>query len=243
MDIYNLISFLGIFVLAGFAWLCSSDRKVLNWRVIGWGIALQLFFALFIFVIPIGSTFFLVINNIVVKVLDSATAGTKFLFGRLAFLGLLALLDLVLGWFGGYLNHWFGLHFDWTLKSILGFVFYPFTLVVGVPPHDAMAIAKLVGERTVVTEAVAYQHLAQLMSQGAIANPRSALVAAYALCGFAHVASLAIFVGGTGALAPTRLKDLSRLGFRALLAATLACLQTAAVAGTFYTHGSILLGK
>ncbi len=436
MDIYNLISFLGIFVLAGFAWLCSSDRKVLNWRVIGWGIALQLFFALFIFVIPIGSTFFLVINNVVVKVLDSATAGTKFLFGRLAlppgatnesgetslgyflafqalpaviffaalvgalyhlnvmpflvkvfaraftklmrisgaeslcvsaniflgvesalviqphlvsmteselatilssgmatiastvmaiyvymlkaqlpmiaghlvsasfiaapasivmakllipesnkpltmgvdikphyekddnlimaiingansglkllggivvlllaFLGLLALLDLVLGWFGGTFNHWFGLHFDWTLKSILGFVFYPFTVVVGVPPHDAMAIAKLVGERTVATEVVAYQHLAQLMSQGAIANPRSALVAAYALCGFAHVASLAIFVGGTGALAPTRLKDLSRLGLRALLAATLACLQTAAVAGTFYTHGSILLGK
>ncbi len=84
MDIYNLVSFFGIFVLAGVAWLCSSNRKVINWRVVLWGVGLQLFFAIFIFWVPVGTKFFLFVNKIVLIVLDSATAGTKFLFGRLA---------------------------------------------------------------------------------------------------------------------------------------------------------------
>ena len=93
------------------------------------------------------------------------------------------------------------------------------------------------------TEVVSYQHLSQLMAEGKLLHPRSAIIASYALCGFAHIASLAIFVGGIGALAPKRLKDLSRLGFKALLAATLATLMTGAVAGIFFTKGSILLGR
>ena len=84
MDIYNLISFFGIFALAFFAWVCSENRKSINWRVVFWGIGLQLFFAFFIFVIPVGSKFFLLVNNAVLGVLDTATEGTKFLFGRLA---------------------------------------------------------------------------------------------------------------------------------------------------------------
>ena len=119
----------------------------------------------------------------------------------------------------------------------------PFTLVIGVPPSDAIEIAKLIGERSVLTETKSYMDLAVLLSKGTLQNPRSAYLATYALCGFAHVASLAIFVGGTAALAPKRIKDLSAVGPRALLAATLACLMTAAVAGVFYTGGSILLGK
>jgi CNT family concentrative nucleoside transporter len=82
-----------------------------------------------------------------------------------------------------------------------------------------------------------------LIEQGALTHPRSAIIASYALCGFAHIASLAIFVGGIGALVPEKYKDLSRVAFKALLAATLACLMTGAVAGLFYSHGSILLGK
>jgi len=84
MDTYNLVSFFGIFVLAGVAWLLSSNRKVINWRVVFWGIGLQLFFAIFIFWVPVGTKFFLFVNKIVLIVLDSATAGTRFLFGRLA---------------------------------------------------------------------------------------------------------------------------------------------------------------
>jgi len=95
----------------------------------------------------------------------------------------------------------------------------------------------------VLTEVKSYQDLSLLLSQGALKDPRSAVLAAYALCGFAHIASLAIFVGGTAALVPKRTKDISSVGFRALIAATLACLMTAAVAGTFFTEGSILLGK
>ncbi len=92
-------------------------------------------------------------------------------------------------------------------------------------------------------EVKAYQDISVLLSSNTLKNPRSAVLAAYALCGFAHVASLAIFIGGTAALIPKRTKDLSAVGFRALIAATLATLMTAAVAGTFFTEGSILLGR
>ena len=113
---------------------------------------------------------------------------------------------------------------------------------LGIPPEDAMAIARILGERTVATELVSYLRLSERLAAGDLVHPRSGIIASYALCGFAHVASLAIFVGGIGALAPERMKDLSRVGFRALLAATLACLMTGAVAGVFFNTSSILLG-
>jgi CNT family concentrative nucleoside transporter len=94
----------------------------------------------------------------------------------------------------------------------------------------------------VVTEVVSYQDLARVMKDGMISDPRSPVLAAYALCGFAHVASMAIFVGGTAALVPERKKDIASVGFRALIAATLACLMTACIAGIFYTGSSALLG-
>src|SRR4030066_260560 len=84
MDIYNLVSFAGIFVLLGFAWLLSNDRKNMNFRVIVWGIVLQLLIASFIFVVPTGANVFRVVNDGVVKVLDSASAGAELVFGRLA---------------------------------------------------------------------------------------------------------------------------------------------------------------
>lgn len=436
MDAYNAVSFAGIFILAAFAWLLSAKKKVVNWRVVFWGIGLQFLFAFLIFILPVGTKAFLFVNRIVVTVLDSASAGTRFVFGRLAippgaasetgetslgsilafqglstiiffaalvgalyylgimpffvrlfarvftklmrvsgaealcvsseifvgvesslvirphlaemtrselttiltagmstiastvlavyvfllqyeiptiaghlvsasflaapvtlviskllmpetdtpktlgldvkphyekednlilaiingawnglrllggiitlllaFLGILALLDLALGWCGGYLNSWLGWTQEWSFRALLGYVFYPFALVIGVPPADALSIAKIIGERMVATEVASYQDLARLLAQGALVHPRSGLIASYALCGFAHVASLAIFVGGIGALAPSRYKDLSRLGLRALLAATLVGLMTGAVAGTFFTGSSILLGK
>src|SRR4030065_2190207 len=84
MDIYNLVSCGGIFLLIGFAWLLSSNKKNMNLLVICWGIGLQLLIALFIFVVPAGAKLFLVVNDAVVKVLDSASAGAKFVFGPLA---------------------------------------------------------------------------------------------------------------------------------------------------------------
>ncbi|HWR73717.1 MAG TPA: nucleoside transporter C-terminal domain-containing protein [Nitrospirota bacterium] len=433
---YNLVSFIGIFILMAVAWALSTDRKVVNWRVIAWGVGLQLLFALFIFVVPVGAKVFLFINDAVVKVLDSAQAGTKFVFGRLALapgtknemgeeslgfilafqalptivffaslmgvlyyvgvlprlirifsrafaklmrisgaeslsaaanifvgvesstvvrpylatmtnselctiltagmatvasnvlalyvfllqqqfptiaghlvsasilgvpaaivmsklllpetgkphtlgldvhphyekestlmeavingaeagfklvvgivtlllalIGLVSLVDLLFSGIGNWVNGLIGMQIDWSLKGLLGYLFYPFALVIGVPPTDAGAIAKLIGERAILTEVKAYQDLASALASNSIMHPRSAVIATYALCGFAHIPSVAIFVGGTAALVPSRTKDLANIGFRSLVAATLACLMIAAVAGTFYANGSILLGK
>jgi CNT family concentrative nucleoside transporter len=93
-----------------------------------------------------------------------------------------------------------------------------------------------------VTEVVAYRDLAETMRLGLLHHPRSAVIAVYALCGFAHVASMAIFVGGTAALAPGRTRDIAKVALRSLVAATLACLMTACVAGTFFGKASILFG-
>ena len=435
MGPYNLVSFLGIFILVGFAWLISSNRRAMNWRVIGLGIALQLFFAAFVFMVPAGAKAFLFVNRVVVTLLDSASAGARFLFGRLALppgttneagetslgfilafqafptivffsalmsilyffrimplvirgfacvftrlmrlsgaesfcaasnifvgiesaltikphlntmtrselctvltagmatvasnvlalyvfclqdqfpniaghlvsasilsapaalvmskillpetnipetagelieihyerennlfeavingansgmklifgivalllavLGLVALVDLMMGSIGGKLNVLTGWSVDWSLKGLLGYLFYPFTLVLGVPPSDAGIIAGIIGERSVATEVAGYQNLARALADGALQHERSAIIATYALCGFAHVASMAIFVGGVAALAPSRTRELSQVGIRALVAATLACLLTACVAGAFLSGESILLG-
>jgi CNT family concentrative nucleoside transporter len=434
MSFYNIVSFTGIFILTAFAYLLSENRKMVNFRVVAWGILFQLIFALFVFVFPAGTTIFLWINDGVVALLDSAAAGSRFLFGRLALapgmtdefgqpslgfflafqalptivffsalmsilyyynvmqrlirlfawaftntmrisgaeslatasnifvgvessltirpflakmtrselavvltagmatvasnvlgiyvfslkelfptiaghlisasflsapaaivmakllvpesgtpetlgknihphyereeslfsaiisgseagvklivgiaalllavLGLVALADMVLLKFGGFVNGLTGITFDWSIKALLGWVAYPFTLIMGVPVEDATAIAKLIGERTIVTEVAAYQDLALLLKENALLHPRSAVIAAYALCGFAHVASLSIFIGGTAALVPSRRDDLARVGLRALLAATLATMMTAAVAGTFYSEATLIL--
>lgn len=146
----------------------------------------------------------------------------------LAFLGLLSMANWLLGITGEGI---FGTAL--SLELILKYLYYPVTVAMGVELQDAGHIATLLGERTIVTEVVSYQHLHQLIKDGAITSTRSITIASYALCGFAHIASLAIFVGGFSALAPGRARDLARLGFRALYAATLACLMTGCVAGLF----------
>jgi CNT family concentrative nucleoside transporter len=435
MDSYNLVSFAGVFILLAFAWLLSADRRNMNWRVIFWGIVLQLIIAIFIFVVPVGSSVFLWVNDAVVKVLNSASAGAKFVFGRLALapgevnetgeeslgfmlafqafptiiffsalisilyyfnimqrvirgfayvftklmrisgaeslvaaseifvgiesnlavrpylgkmtrselctvltcgmatvasnvlalyvfslkdvlptiaghlvtasllgapaavvmskiivpenekpetlgihiqpfyerensffeaiinganagvkmvvgivalliavLGLVALADLLLSALGVPVNRLLGLEGTWSLKAILGYVFYPFTLICGVPVADARVISPILGERVIVTEVVAYRDLAAVLQQGLLQNPRSAVVATYALCGFAHLASMAIFAGGLAALAPSKTGDIAKVALRALVAATLAGLLTACVAGTVFAQRPTVLG-
>jgi concentrative nucleoside transporter, CNT family len=430
MNVYNLISFFGIFGLISVGWLFSNNRKVFNWRVIGWGVGLQVVFGLFVFKVPAGTRILLFVNDMAVRVVDASAAGTKFLFGPLALppgaagspgfilavqslptiiffsalmsllfywkimplfirafaavftrlmrisgaealcasgsmfvgvesaftirphlaemtrselctlltagmasvasnvlalyvfmlkaqfptiaghlisasvlsipaailmskvmfpetetpttlgvsihphyeresnlfeaiinganagvkvvvgiaalllavLGLIALADMGFVFAGGKINALLAVHIDWSLKGLLGYLFYPFSFVMGVPAHDAAVVARIVGERAVATEVAGYQDLALALAQQAI-SPRSAVITAYALCGFAHFASMAIFVGGYGALVPKRMRDLSEIGVRALAAATLACLMTACIAGMFYTDQSLLFGK
>jgi len=166
-------------------------------------------------------------------IINGAMAGVKLVVGicalLIAFLGLLAVANLILGGVGG----WFGAP-DLSIQMILGYVFYPLAVVVGVPPSDAVQVGRLLGERFVATEIPAYEALAGHITSGAFDHPRTAVVTAYALCGFAHVASMAIFAGGVSALVPSRSKDIAAVAPRALLAATLACLMTGAVAGVFY---------
>ncbi len=165
-------------------------------------------------------------------VVGGAQAGMQLVFGicalLIAFLSLLAVGDWLLGWLGRAAG------LTLTLEGVLGRVFTPLALVIGVPPEDAVLAGKLFGMRLVATEVPAYQALAEALRTGALAHPRSGVIIAYALCGFAHVASMAIFVGGIAALAPARRADVVAAGPRALLAATLACLMTGAVAGACY---------
>jgi CNT family concentrative nucleoside transporter len=129
-----------------------------------------------------------------------------------------------------------------NLQKLLSYIFYPLCAIMGVPLQDVPQIAYLLGERAIVTELVAYQHLSGFIADGLIQDPRSTVIATYALCGFAHIASLAIFVGGYAAIAPERRKDLAKTAFRALFAATLGCLMTGAVAGVFYSGTAVLGG-
>jgi len=129
------------------------------------------------------------------------------------------------------------------LVRILSWIFYPFAFLLGIRPEDIPVAARLLGERTILTEVVSYGDLANLVSSGQVTDPRTVVVLSYALCGFAHVASVAIFVGGTAALVPSRRDDLASLGWRALLAATLATLMTGCVAGIFSTGEGVLLAR
>lgn len=435
MDISKMLNILGIPALMFFAWLISTNKRVINWRVIIWGLLIELAIAVVVFVLPIGTQIFLVVNSVVNSILDSATYGTQFVFGPLALgpgtvtasgdksigfilafqglavivffaalvgilyytgimgwiirgfsfvfsklmrisgaeslcasssvfvgveagliikpyigkmtrselntiltagmatisssmlaayimilkgtfptiaghlvsasimnipaaiimskllcpetetpetigenikitykkessmfeavinnanagvklavgiitlllavLGLMALVDKIFAFSGGQLNSLFSWNVDWTLKGLLGYIFYPFALLIGIPYNDAIPAAKLIGERLILTEVTSFQDLAVILHSGAPISPRAAVMVTYALTGFAHIASIAIYVGGYIVLAPEKTKEMTSLGFRALLGATLACLLTACFAGLFFGNNSILLG-
>ncbi|MFC1527569.1 NupC/NupG family nucleoside CNT transporter [Candidatus Neomarinimicrobiota bacterium] len=184
-------------------------------------------------------------SNMFEAIIAGANSGIRLLVGivalLLAILGLVELLDKIVGLLGGNINNLLNINIDWSLKGLLGYLFYPFTVIIGVPLNDASHIARIIGERSVLTEVTAFQDLAILINSGITLSPRSIVIATYALTGFAHVASIAIFVGGISAVVPERMKDLTKLGFKALIGATIANLLTASVAGIFYTNSSILI--
>jgi CNT family concentrative nucleoside transporter len=141
----------------------------------------------------------------------------------ISFLALVALLNAVLGW---VTLHSIGQ--EVTLEKVLGFLFYPLALIMGVPAKDAFTVGGLLGTRMVTNEFIAYSQLGPLKAS---LDPKSFVIATYALCGFANFGSIGIQIGGIGALAPERRHDLARLGFRALLAGTFANFMTACIAG------------
>lgn len=135
----------------------------------------------------------------------------------IAFLGLVAVIDWMLP---------FGL----SVQKILGVVFWPIAAVMGVPSQEVSTLAELLGTKIALTELMAYSQLGPMIAEQRI-SPRTALIASFALCGFANIASVAIQVGGLSAMAPERRADLARLGFRAMFAGALATCMTACVAG------------
>jgi CNT family concentrative nucleoside transporter len=180
-------------------------------------------------------------SNLMAAMVAGATDGLKLAGGiatlLIAMLGLVALVDRLLM----LPSAWLALPQALTLTTIFGWAFYPLTVLLGIPLADVPTAARLLGERLILTEVVAYQELAHLAAAGTFVEPRSVVILSYALCGFAHVASVAIFVGGMVALIPTRRDEVASLGWRALLAATAATLMTACVAGIFTTGEGVLL--
>lgn len=150
----------------------------------------------------------------------------------LAFLALVALADFLVGLPVELINSLFETSYEpWSLKMILGYVFWPLAFFMGVPIEDCTQIASLLGEKMVLNEFVAYTHLGEMLSGPEALHYRSVVIATYALCGFANFGSVAIQIGGISAIAPDRRSDLARLGLRAMFGGTLAACMTATVAG------------
>jgi len=123
-----------------------------------------------------------------------------------------------------------------SLEYILGQIFRIFAWLIGVEWKDTLQVGSLLGQKTVINEFVAYLGLAELKDAGTL-SPKSIVIATYALCGFSNFSSIAIQVGGIGSIAPNQQSELSRLGMKALLAASLACMMTASIAGALYAVG------
>ena len=134
------------------------------------------------------------------------------------------------------LNNWVasisnGQYEGFTLQFILGYTLAPITWLMGVCTQDIVLVGQLLGEKTILNEFVAYVSLGDLKASGKFFEEKSIIIATYILCGFANFASIGIQIGGIGALAPKRTKDLSKLGILALIAGTLASLFTAVIVG------------
>jgi concentrative nucleoside transporter, CNT family len=166
-----------------------------------------------------------------VNLVDAAARGTgeglhlmlNVLAMLVSFIALVALLNGVFGAVHGLLP-WF----PSDLQTVLGWIFRPVAWVLGVPWHDSGTIGGLLGTRMVLNEFIAYAQLGPLKDS---LDPRSFTIASFALAGFANFSSVGIQLGGIGALAPGRRGDLARLGFRAMLAGTMANFLSAAIAG------------
>ncbi|MEO7794469.1 MAG: NupC/NupG family nucleoside CNT transporter [Thermoanaerobaculia bacterium] len=143
----------------------------------------------------------------------------------IAFVALIALIDfpiVKLGQLAGYDT--------WSMRALFGWIFQPLAWIMGVPWADAPQVGTLIGIKTAVNEFVGYVEMQKMVSAGQLSE-RAQIIATYALCGFSNFSSIAIQIGGIGSIAPERKGDLARLGLRAMVAGSLACFQTATIAG------------
>jgi CNT family concentrative nucleoside transporter len=147
----------------------------------------------------------------------------------LAFIALIAMFNGLVGWTGGLLGYE-----NVTFEGIMGYILQPLAWAIGVPWEEAQIAGSFIGQKMVVNEFVAY--LNYLEHQPNLSESTQAIVT-FALCGFANLSSIAILMGGIGAMAPTRRKEIAQLGLKAVIAATLSNLMSAALAGIYLTLG------
>ncbi|MBB5208800.1 NupC/NupG family nucleoside CNT transporter [Chiayiivirga flava] len=155
----------------------------------------------------------------------------------LAFIALIALLNAPLTWLGEVTGLASALGRPTDLANLLGLLLAPLAWVIGVPWQDATVVGGLIGQKVVINEFVAYLQLADIVNcktTGVALTNQGALIATYALCGFANFSSIAIQIGGIGGLAPERRQDLARFGLRAVLGGSIATFMTATIAGVIY---------
>lgn len=175
-------------------------------------------------------------SNVVEAAANGAIDGLKLALNvgamLIAFLGLVAVLDWMLAAIGG----WLALNdadtgaVGLSVGKILSWIFYPVAAVMGVPSGEVTTLSQLLGTKIALTELVAYSELGEMIKAGTVSE-RTRLIASFALCGFANVASVAIQIGGLGAMAPGRKTELSQLAPRAMFAGALATCITACLAG------------
>jgi CNT family concentrative nucleoside transporter len=145
-------------------------------------------------------------------------------------------------WVLGSVGYWFhlndmiasftdGRYTSLSLQLILGYIFAPVAWLIGVGKNEMIQVGQLLGEKTILNEFVAFFSFGEMKKAGIISDPKSILIATYALCGFANFASIGIQIGGISQLAPNQRKNLTELGLKALLGGTIACLMCGCIAG------------
>src|SRR5438309_4033784 len=168
-------------------------------------------------------------SNVLAAIARGTTDGLKLAVNvgamLIAFIALIALLNGIMG--AIHNAHGFA-WFPASMQTFFGWIFSPVAWMIGVPWKDAPAIGNLLGTRMVLNELVAFSFLGP---QQATLDPRSFTIATFALCGFANLSSIGIQIGGIGALAENKKDELARLGFRAMLAGTMANLMSASIVG------------
>lgn len=177
-----------------------------------------------------------VIDAITVGALDGLKLALNIAAMLIAFLALLAAVNALVGWVGGLV----GLP-NLSLELIFAYALAPVAWLMGVPWADCGQVGVLLGKKTILNEFIAYLDLQTLIEgtsvipgaseEAATVSDRAIVIATYALCGFANIGSIGIQIGGIGGMAPSRQHDLARIGLRAMIAGSLACFMTAAIAG------------
>jgi CNT family concentrative nucleoside transporter len=190
-------------------------------------------------------------DSLILGALDGVKMAVGIAAVLVAILGLVALLNIVFSNLAGLSNsslapfRVIGQIFSViTLQNILGALFLPLTALTGVSLEwsELWQSSTIIGRRLLETAIPPYQTLAALRAQGAVSD-RAMVIISYVLCGFAHIPSVGIFVGGLAGLVPSRRKDISEIGWKALWAGTLATLMTGCIAGLYFYEGTAVLGQ